>query len=106
MSTAEPLDQLADLNWTDYTCQNDDPECDSRATHIVEYHQVDNSNDDETLFGNIIELLCDPCLDTLRVRIATHIKQLARIPGRVACFTCCAPIHDETDILRSVRPLP
>ncbi|WP_044109816.1 hypothetical protein [Mycobacterium canetti] len=104
-TTTLPLAVLTHLDWHDLTCQHQDPECDHRATVKVEYHAVDECNYTGNPFGNIVELLCTQCLDRLKARIDSHIRQLARTNCRAQCFTCGAPIAETTDILRSVRPL-
>lgn len=104
--TVQPLDTLVDLDWRDIACQNPMRECDHCATQVAEVHAVHQCENVDSPFGNVVELLCDGCVDELRAQVDDYLEGLnQRSPGRVHCFTCGAPIAEPSDILRSVRPI-
>ena len=103
--TTQPLDVLDDLDWTAIVCQNHRRKCDHEATLIVEWHAIDHCNETGHPDGNLVELLCQQCLEWLQHEVDRFIGKLKRIPGQRACWTCGTPIAESSDVLRSVRPL-
>jgi hypothetical protein len=103
--TTQPLDVLDDLDWTAIVCQNHRRKCDHEATLIVECHAIDHCNETGHPDGNLVELLCQQCLEWLQHEVDRFIGKLKRIPGQRACRTCGTPIAESSDVLRSVRPL-
>jgi hypothetical protein len=103
--TTQPLDVLDDLDWTAIVCQNHRRKCDHEATLIVEWHAIDHCNETGHPDGNLVELLCQQCLEWLQHEVDRFIGKLKRIPGQRACRTCGTPIAESSDVLRSVRPL-
>src|SRR4029077_4460139 len=64
--TTQPLDVLDDLDWTAIVCQNHRRKCDHEATLIVEWHAIDHCNETGHPDGNLVELLCQQCLEWLQ----------------------------------------
>lgn len=105
MTTPQPLDILAHLDWSEIACQNPRRQCPHPATWLTETHAIDCCNDTNNPFGNITELLCNTCLTELRREVDDHINQLPKPPAIPACFTCGAPIREPSDILRTVKAI-
>jgi hypothetical protein len=94
-----------DLDWTAVVCQNHRRKRDHEATHIVEWHAIDVCNETGHPDGNVVELLCQQCLEWLQDEVDRYIGKQKRLPGKRACWTCGAPIAESSDVLRSARPL-
>lgn len=68
--------ELAALDWTSITCQNEQG-CSRTAAYVVELHAVDHCLGDATNpAGNVTEILCGTCLAALRLSINRHVARL------------------------------
>jgi hypothetical protein len=83
--------------------------CDAPAVAVAEAHAIDECNQmGLTPDGDLVETLCQACLATVRLAMATYVGHMREMASRCGTHPVCTTCGRPTGYLRSVfavRPI-